>query len=717
MEKRGRNLKRYRLQGAKTARFVAAGHNAVGLWGSRVTGLTDGDISKMRCSTAASMLRMSAGQSAARSLAATGHQRLDPAFAANAGPLEEWAVAVWDGYPSLQVLNLALKGAKARIAAAKTPWKIASDVAVVFLLTLARIGWSADSARYIRTHDGGRLDLLSLAPKVVVKLAKAATQAWSEKKALGGADDSVMFWKAFAKLRKVGDSWTAHHAKVAVKVLANGQCPGVSRGEDGTICEFCGCAWSVYHAVFECDATQSDRMQLTSLDLRQAAHALKDHKVARERFARGLLPHPGSLVPAGSFHGEVRWINKPVHGMDGLLFTDGSAIGVEWEVSRAGWAVVQVTGEGDLISAAYGPVPMCDCPLQTIADAEDYALAMLPVLAMTPIEVYVDRQQTVNMANGCPRAATSVASPRAHLWVRYFTAFEGENVRVLKTLAHATAGDVDAGRTTEWERKGNALADKYAKLGAAMHGMSELHLQQVAAIGSLAEQAVRWAAETFRARQALAAPITCRRAAGIVRAQRSSGGRKTRAPVEPGVAPGPQLEWQADDDAPGLGEGDLPGLLRHSVHIARVYGNGGAAMGSIAYCALCGAYFWRRIGRLAAPCERRSANSQARRLARGLFPASGQHYAGLWISGARRPNAVELAEVCRQVQAAAGDRVRIGPGAWVPRRRLMRKTAAPHLGPRHSNILAAYGLQAEGALDTLTRNVRRRVAALDTQID
>jgi hypothetical protein len=305
--------------------------------------------------------------------------------------------------------------------------------------------------------------------------------------------------------------------------------------------------------------------------------------------------------------------------------------------------------------------------------------------------------------------------------VRYFTAFEGEEVRVLKTLAHASAGDVDAGRTTEWERRGNIHADKYAKLGAAMHGMSQQHLHQLAAFGSLAEQTVRWGAEMFRARQQLAAPITCRSAAGLTRAMRSSGGRKRHARIEPGVGPGPRLEWQCDGDgdAAALGEGDLPGLLRHSVHIGRVLDSDGAANGSIAYCSLCGAYFWRRIGRLAAPCARKSANSQARRLARGLFPASGQHYDGLRVIGRRRPNAVELAEICRQVHAAAGDRARIGPGAWVPRRRLTRKTAEPAYGPqRQFDLLTAYGLKEEGALEALARDVRqRRAPPEEAQID
>ena len=42
----------------------------------------------------------------------------------------------------------------------------------------------------------------------------------------------------------------------------------------------------------------------------------------------------------------------------------------------------------------------------------------------------------------------------AHLWDRFYTAFEGEDVAAHKTLAHATMADVFGERTTLWEKKG-----------------------------------------------------------------------------------------------------------------------------------------------------------------------------------------------------------------------------------------------------------------------
>eukprot|EP00973_Karenia_brevis_P084717 11755311-Karenia_brevis.AAC.1 len=95
--------------------------------------------------------------------------------------------------------------------------------------------------------------------------------------------------------------------------------------------------------------------------------------------------------------------------MRGCLFTDGSVIGTKLGIPRAGWAVVQVDRFGECEAAAYGAVPVDICPTQTIADAEDFAVAMLPVIAMGPLELYIDRQQTVDAAR---RPAAEMTGPK-----------------------------------------------------------------------------------------------------------------------------------------------------------------------------------------------------------------------------------------------------------------------------------------------------------------
>ena len=72
-----------------------------------------------------------------------------------------------------------------------------------------------------------------------------------------------------------------------------------------------------------------------------------------------------------------------------------------------------------------------------------------------------------------------------------------ETCRCKKTLGHASAGDVIAGRTTEWERRGNREVDTHARMGVMLHGLSRETLDRIGAVANLALQAARWSAEAF----------------------------------------------------------------------------------------------------------------------------------------------------------------------------------------------------------------------------
>ena len=284
-----------------------------------------------------------------------------------------------------------------------------------------------------------------------------------------------------------------------VKILSSAAWPGVDRSEARAACGLCGSAWSVYHAVYECDALALDRRQIAPNTLLKAAAAVRGEGAeASERFARGLLPHPRSIVPAASEEGTVAWYQRPATGLlEGTVFTDGSVLGVNQGVPRAGWAAVQVDANGACVAAVYGSVPRSECPSQSIADAEDYALAMLGTYSIAPLEVYVDRQQTVDDAVGGRVAGCSARHPRAHLWVRYFAAFDDGDIAVRKTRAHATLADVHRGVTTHSERRANGLADQFAKLGAGLHGTHDGHRASIKALALLAQMAVQWATYVY----------------------------------------------------------------------------------------------------------------------------------------------------------------------------------------------------------------------------
>ena len=112
---------------------------------------------------------------------------------------------------------------------------------------------------------------------------------------------------------------------------------------------------------------------------------------------------------------------------------------------------------------------------------------------MAPLHVYVDCAGTLGCATD-RRKAEAGGNLRAHLWGRYWEAFgDDETVSVTKTKAHATQGDVEVGRTTEWERRGNAAADDRAKAGAKCHEVPSKVVSLVEAAQGLARTAAHWA--------------------------------------------------------------------------------------------------------------------------------------------------------------------------------------------------------------------------------
>ena len=501
-----------------------------------------------------------------------------------------------------------------------------------------------------------------------------------------------------------------------MKILSTSAWPGVTRpsskAEDGK-CALCGVGWSVFHGVYECSAIEHHRRTAASPELRAAAAAAKAADAARgELFARGLLPHPGALLPPAKAEAGICWFNRPPGGLlTGALFTDGSVSGVTLGAPRAGWAVVRCDPAGELISAAFGAVPLMEAPGQTIADAEDYAVAMLGVLALPPFVAHVDRQQTVDDALGSRAAATSASHPRAHLWVRFSAAFEQDvEARVVKTKGHATAADVAAAKSTAAQMCGNDHADRFARLGVQQHGPdAEPEGAQAAtldAMAGLARQAVRWSAEASVHRQALLPPPT---ATGVKRRGTGDGWppRKRRATahlrrsaLQPGAGPGGRTEWRLG--SAGLAAvDDRPSFQGHSLQIARVRDEL-QAHGALVFCATCGAYVWWRIGSLTAACRGKAIGSQRKRLRDGHFPQAVQPYASWHLTNVRSPTPQEVVQLGLQITAAAELQRHDGVGPAVPRRRLRKKTDMAG-GDREECrwLLEGFGLGGAGALDRL----------------
>jgi hypothetical protein len=216
-----------------------------------------------------------------------------------------------------------------------------------------------------------------------------------------------------------------------------------------------------------------------------------------ELFARGVFPAVDAAVPGPlrSDQVQINWVNRPAHGrMSGTLFTDGSGLHPRWpQLRRAGWSVVQVDSLGNLLSAAYGAVPVDEAPEQVARDGEDYAVFMCSLVATPPFELYIDCAGTLHCVTAGRAACTGADHARAHWWTKFWAQFEGEAVVARKTKAHATETDIDMGRSTYWERSANGHADRLARLGAGEHPLPVEVAGQYLGLVQLVKEAAGWA--------------------------------------------------------------------------------------------------------------------------------------------------------------------------------------------------------------------------------
>ncbi len=371
---------------------------------------------------------------------------------------------------------------------------------------------------------------------------------------------------------------------------------------------------------------------------------------AAELFARGLLPQPDALLPApkNSDEVEISWINRPEDGrMSRCLFLDGSGRGGRSEaLRRAGWAVAQVDRFGQLIAAAYGAVPWDKCPGQTSRDAEDYAVAMLTLVATEPFVLYIDCQGTLDSIQSPPSITAGARGPRANLWARVWASFD--SIEAHKTKAHTSALDVERGLTTEWERTANGLADKFAKKGAALHGLSAHMELEYRTLASLTLQAAKWASEQA---------VLQRRAKAEDAERLPERGALPKRPPKLRLRPSPPPKFfslqgvLAADCCTASSTRYSSSFLAHNLRIADV-----SFKGSVVFCAKCGAYAWANPRALLQPCPGRASTAgraaQKSRIANGKYPSSKRRH---WRLGQARPATEAVVSFLTAVAARRGD--------------------------------------------------------------
>ena len=405
-------------------------------------------LQAVRVDAAKATYRLSRGQNAATTMMAraqaAGAKNIDPAFRHHRQVVLAWATGVWEGTPDLDTMQAALRGTVARLGHLKRPWCGATDAAATFVLTVLRLGWSAQSARHLTAHDCTKIELLAVAPKTVwVDQASL----WSDSSAHWNHSKGPLFWEAFRPPLVSGklEGWSLWHRIVLVKVVwrdfRTQERLARPRGEDDS-CQLCNEGpGTMFHHCYECPALQTERDMHVSQEVRQAARSPGPQYT--EQFAHDIFPSPAAILPTGSLERAcpVLCHNRlPDELLEGHISTDSSSSG-SGALRRAGWAVVAVDNVGNLKAAAFGAVPCDVLPGQNPRDGKDYAAAMAGHITLDPLTLHIVCEGTIATVNGPKCEALGAGGPRAHVWNRLLVS--NDEVRAVKVKGRSTERDVE----------------------------------------------------------------------------------------------------------------------------------------------------------------------------------------------------------------------------------------------------------------------------------
>ncbi len=524
--KRGRLLRamarkvrifRFKKMGGAATKVVRRGVIPSTAYGGNVTGTSDAELRRIRALVAQTSAPNTRGASVALKLLIDG----DPAIDANAAPIVKWAEMAWDvaaparvsdhpaaGVPGTQrwcddhaagaqeaqrlvtigrITGAQLHGAIAHAMhdTKEGSWETVRGPASATVLTARRVNWTFRDGTTVIDERGRSLDMAVTAPACIRNAVNRATRkaaATAAAERWGKPEFSSGIWTApvrtavgrlppaaKAALRR---AWTGGYwarARLADAGLVNDSC-----------CDKCGARRDDdYHRIWECswecvkvkrDAVATPQM------LGEAA------RVGRDDFAytRGLRPTPwaSNAPPRDDYlevhvDGDMNELDVPLV-IDRPVFIDGSAL---WpsnaEARRAGWSVVMVDDDGNMIGAVYGHLPWAEGDEQTAGGAEMYALRRAAEMTVVPLVAYTDYKEA---AEGAIKGEAATAGPKvkhATHWRAFWKAVDDTAFSIIKVKGHVTEAEVAHDQQLKWRREGNRHADRLAKRGARAHYTDE----------------------------------------------------------------------------------------------------------------------------------------------------------------------------------------------------------------------------------------------------
>ena len=170
-----------------TAKLLRTGGIQAMIFGEGVTGVSDSMLYTQRTSAARAAAPPAGccGQDLDLALMmadASASGRADPAFDAHKVPIATWALAVWETWLPIPMLNQMMASAIPTLRNAKRVWAMVKGPAAAVVATAARIGWQILNATQIWTDVGHLLDLSLDPPKVIAEHVFKAVERWRWKR-------------------------------------------------------------------------------------------------------------------------------------------------------------------------------------------------------------------------------------------------------------------------------------------------------------------------------------------------------------------------------------------------------------------------------------------------------------------------------------------------------------------------------------------------------
>jgi hypothetical protein len=343
-------------------------------------------------------------------------------------------------------------------------------------------------------------------------------------------------------------------------------------------------------------------------------------------FETGIIDDYMYMTPLPAVPAITRWRTRHFRNetlFSGACFGDGSVIGGSVVVSsRAGWSVIQLSS--DTLPAVpfiemWGTLPG---PVQTISGAELFGLlSWLRNLDPSCGQhfYYTDSAWVFSGWHGGVFEALAHSTPFRDLWAEVLSLRSEWTVGALvvrKTRSHLSEAAVSHSLVLQWERAGNGFADTRAKHGALLHpsmpSLKERHDRATKLVLCLAKYFA--VVLNFVSKHELLP---------------SRPPQPFKVPALPShsvaIGPGGSLRCVRCFRIAGT-SGRVAGdcVVRQAVpHHPLAIGHG-------IFCAVCGAYSFRRTVRMSGACPRRPTNLEVtRRLANML---AGRHpVTGTWI--------------------------------------------------------------------------------------